>query len=37
MSSTGMIISEITSFLTKKIHAVTEYGFIVKVDIFIFG
>ena len=29
--------SEISNFLPKKIHAVTEYGFILKVVIFIFG
>ena len=29
--------SEIANFLPKKIHAVTEYGFILKVVIFIFG
>jgi hypothetical protein len=29
--------SEISNFLPKKIHAVTEYGFLLKVVIFIFG
>lgn len=29
--------SEIANFLPKKIHAVTEYGFILKVVVFIFG
>ena len=29
--------SEISNFLPKKIHAVTEFGFILKVVIFIFG
>jgi len=29
--------SEISNFLPKKIHTVTEYGFILKVVIFIFG
>ena len=29
--------SEISNFLPKKIHAVTEFGFLLKVVIFIFG
>ena len=29
--------SEISNYLPKKIHAVTEYGFLLKVVIFIFG
>ena len=31
------MFSEISNFLPKKIHAVKEYGFLLKVVLFIFG
>ena len=30
-------LSEISNFLPKKIHAVTEFGFLLKIVVFIFG